>query len=218
MRTAGNVLFAAFALSTLVACTKPTEPTPTGATRRLFSSGGDALDNCKAFTDKYHADRIIIVTLPGTFDINNLNPVITEEDVTAAPWTQGDPTKPEPPPTPPTWTPRTKLDLDLDLVASPSGKKVDKVLIQVVVADPNVHFRNDGYAIEAGNKSGNSAKMFCQFPGGYQAQSATFMAFYYTDNNGSKPTMGNYNIGLVLGDGQPYDLPIFIDPDVLNNG
>lgn len=200
-------------------CTQKPGPTPVAkAPVKVFSTGGEALNNCKTFTDKYHPDRLILITLPGKFDVNNLSPVITEMDVTASPWTQGNPAAPEPPPSSPTWTPRTKLDLNLGLVANPSGKKVDKVLIEVLVEDTSVHFRSDGYAIEAGDKTGNSDKMFCQIPGGYQAQYATFMAFYYTDNNGTKPTMGSYNVGLVLGDGMPYDLPIFLDPDVMNNG
>ena len=60
-------------------------------------------------------------------------------------------------------------------------------------------FQDRLYAIEAGNRNANSMQDVLRWDGGYQAQSATFMAFYYTDNNGTKPTMGNYNIGLVLG-------------------
>lgn len=183
----------------------------------VMSTGGDLLKTCKTFTDKYHPDRAILIKIPGTFDIGNLNPVIKEYGVNAS-WTGPDLNNPLAGPTPPTWTPRTPLDLNLDLADVPNGKKPDKILIQIQVEDPNVKFRQDGYAIEAGNVNGNGAKMLCQFNGGFQTQSATFMALYFSDNDGSKPTYGAFNIGLVSGNGQPFQMPIFIDPEVENNG
>jgi len=205
------------AVGTKLWLSQPAQTPQTASGPKLMSTGGDALSPCKKFDANYHADRAIVIDVPGVFNVENITPVVSEYGVNAT-WTGPDLNNPLSPPSAPTWTPRTPFDLNLDLVSAPSGKKVDKVLITIQIDDQNVQFRQDGYAIEAGNKNGNGPKMLCQFDGGFQTHSATFMAFYFTDNNGSKPTLGYYNIGLVTGNGQPYQLPVFLDPEVENNG
>ena len=134
-------------------------------------------------------------------------------DVTS-PWTSGNPpTAPYNKATP--WSPRTRLDLDLDLGPA-GGTKPEMVLIKIKVDDPTVKFRTDGFAIAAGDTNGRS--MFCQFSGGFGLHDATFAATYYKPHPNQK-TMGSYNIGLILPDTDPaYTLPIIIDPMVQNNG
>ncbi|HEX4709528.1 hypothetical protein [Phenylobacterium sp.] len=180
----------------------------------IMSTGSDNLHTCQPFTAANHPTRMIQVELPGTFDPRNLQPVITQMDITAAPWTSGNP-----PPAPynkaTPWSPKTRLDLDLDLGPA-GGTKPEMVLIKIIVDDPTVKFRTDGFAIAASDANGRS--MFCQFSGGFGLHDATFGAVYYKPHPNQK-TMGSYNIGLILPDADPaYILPIFIDPVVQNNG
>lgn len=191
-------------------------PVPTFR-QHIMSTGGDELDGCPKFTDKYHPNRIITIVIPSPFNINNLNPTITQQGILQqAPWTT--PTGPVQPVPPPTWSPRTQLDLNVDLVPTPTGNKHDKTLIKVIVEDPSVRFRTDGYAVEATGKDGNGKHMLCQLDGGYTPGSVLFLTKYFTDNNGKQPTFGSYNLGLVLGAGNTVNLPIFIDPEIENNG
>src|SRR5437588_5928899 len=83
----------------------------------IMSTGSDNLHTCQPFTATNHPTRMIQVELTGTFDLRNLHPIITQMDVTS-PWTSGNPpTAPYNKATP--WSPRTRLDLDLDL--GPAG-------------------------------------------------------------------------------------------------
>jgi hypothetical protein len=136
--------------------------------------------------------------------------------INASPWINPDPSSSQPYSGSPTnWTPKTKLDLNLDL-GPQGGPKRTMVLIKVIVRDPAVTFRTDGFAITSGDVNGR--KMFCQIDGGYTQKEATFVAFYYKETP-NKPTMGTFNLGLIVQDvNAGYILPIFVDPEVQNNG
>ena len=186
---------------------------------RLDSTGSEVLKICRVypFRKNNHPTHMIQIKLTGPFDVRNLNPEITEMEVNADPWTSGDPATSKPYDKTPTWTPRTRLDLDLDLAPVAEGKKREKVLIKIIVDDPTIKFRGDAFAITAADVNGPN--MFCRFDGGYTDNSATFVAFYYKDPRGNMETFGDFNIGLVIPDADPnYMLPIFIDPEVKNNG
>jgi hypothetical protein len=91
------------------------------------------------------------------------------------------------------------------------------VLIKVVVDDPSVTFRSDGYAIAAGDR--NARELFCQFPGGFKDHEATAMTYYFTRKPGAAHIYSRYNIGLTL----PHTdksrvVPIILDPSVKNTG
>jgi hypothetical protein len=183
----------------------------------IMSTGTELLDDCHPFpfTATKHPTEIIEIELPGTFDPRNLQPVMTQMSITDPPWTSGNPTTKQAYNPAITWTPKTKLDLSLDL-GPPGGTKRSMVLIKVIVRDPTVTFRTDGFAITSGDVNGR--KMFCQFSGGYGQKEATFVAFYYKPTP-HQPTMGAFNLGLIVQDMDPaYILPIFVDPAVQNNG
>jgi len=184
----------------------------------VMSTGAELLDKCDPppFTAARHPTQMIQIELPGTFDPRNLQPVMTQMGViNAPPWTTPDPLSAQPYNGAVTWSPKTKLDLNLNL-GPQGGPKRHMVLIKIIVRDPNVTFRTDGFAITAGDVNGR--KMFCQIPGGYGVNEATFVAFYYKPTP-HQPTMGTFNLGLVVKDVDPaYILPIFVDPAVENNG
>ena len=183
----------------------------------VMSTGAEVLDDCQPFpfTAAKHPTQIIEVEIPGTFDPRNLQPVVTQMNIIAPPWTAGDPSTKTAYNPAITRMPRTKLDLNLDLGA-PGGTKRSMVLIKVIVRDPAVTFRTDGFAITSGDVNGR--RMFCKFPGGFGQKEATFAAFYYKPTP-HQPTMGTFNLGLVVQDVNPaYILPIFVDPAVENNG
>lgn len=185
----------------------------------IMSTEANLLADCNPFpfTATHHPTEMIQIELPGTFDPKNLRPVMTQMSIiNAPPWTNPDLGSAQPYSGPPTnWTPKTKLDMNLDL-GPQGGPKRTMVLIKVIVRDPAVTFRTDGFAITTGDVNGR--KMFCKFDGGYQQKEATFVAFYYKATP-NKPTMGSYGLGLVFQDIDPgYILPIFVDPEVQNNG
>lgn len=183
----------------------------------IMSTGAELLDDCNPFpfTANKHPTEMIEIALPGKFDPANLQVAMTHMVINAPPWTSGDPsTKTAYNPTI-NWMPRTKLDLNLDLGPS-GGTKRTMVLIKVIIGDPSVTLRTDGFAITSGDVNGR--KMFCQFAGGYGQREATFAAFYYKQTP-NKPTMGTFNVGLIVQDTNAmYTLPIFLDPEVQNNG
>jgi hypothetical protein len=183
----------------------------------VMSTGAELLDNCNPFpfTAAKHPTQIIEIELPGTFDPHNLQPVMTQMSITDPPWTSGNPTTKQTYNPAINWTPRTKLDMDLNL-APPGGTNRSMVLIKVIVRDPAVTFRTDGFAITSGDVNGR--KMFCKFAGGYGTKEVTFVAFYYKATP-HQPTMGTFNLGLIVQDADlAYILPIFVDPVVENNG
>jgi hypothetical protein len=183
----------------------------------ISSSGTTLLDDCKPFTDKKHPTYMFQIRLRGAFDVKHIDPEITEMKVTSPPWTSGNSDTSTPYTTVPAWTPKTRLDLDLDLYESATGKKREMVLIKIVVDDPSVKFRTDGFAITA--ETGNGQHMFCQFKDGFAEHDATFAAYYYFNPNPQHDTLGVFDIGLVIPDADSaYILPIFIDPEVKNNG
>ena len=218
MRLSG--LLAAVALSGVLAgCAGAPEFRQT--LRPIYSNGTVLLDPCKPFTDAHHPTRMFQIELQGsTFDVKHIDPKITVLPVTSPPWTSGDANNSAPYTTVPTWSPKTRLDLDLDLFAPASGKHREMVLIKVIVDDHSVAFRNDGFAIMS--ETGNGQHMFCQFKGGFdktRENSATFVAYYYSNPDSTHHTFGVFDIGLVIPDSDPqFILPIFIDPEVKNDG
>lgn len=190
----------------------------------LLSTGSDALDDCAAFTRQKHPTKLIKVELQGSFDPRKLDPKFTQMDVTHSPWTTGDPGTERPFDPHATWSPRTRLDMNLGLASAPTGPnpKPQMMLLNVVIDDQTVHLRDDAFAIAASDVNGR--KMFCRLSTAlpYGKHEATFVAFYYfKPNHPDGETYGSFNIGLIVpdtADPTHYMTPIFIDPEVENNG
>jgi hypothetical protein len=184
------------------------------------STDNHLLRTCPPFTATDHPTRIFVIKLTGRFDPRALHPIITESVVTEPPWTTGNPKGPPLTQIPPAWTPKTPLDLDLNVVIGERPElygKREKVLIRIVVEDTSVSFRSDGYAIAAGDH--NARELFCQFPGGFQEHEATAMTYYFTRKPGAADIYSRYNVGLTL----PHTdksrvVPIILDPSVKNTG
>jgi hypothetical protein len=187
---------------------------------KVMSTGTEPMDPCKPFpfTANKHPTRYIRVTIPAPFDPRNLQPTMWEWPVTQSPWTSPDSGPGAQFDNKVDWTPKTRLDMNLDLADQPTGPKPEMVLVNVVLADQTVSFRNDAFAVAVGDTNGK--KMFCSI-GGFGPHEATFVAYYYHNPNpGKKGTFGSFNIGLIVPDGTDpaYTLPLFLDPDVENNG
>ena len=183
----------------------------------IKSATDEALQPCKQFPfdANNHPTEIFQVKLTGVpFDIRNLKPVITVMDVNASPWLEGDPkTARKMGPIP--WSPNTPLDLDLNLDSSTGSGKNNEALIKFIVDDQNVTMIADPYSVVSGDVN---KKMFCRFSGGFGTHDATFMVTYYKPHPNEK-TFGSFNLGLnIPGIDNSYTLPIYIDPEVENNG
>ena len=128
----------------------------------------------------------------------------------------------------------TQLDFDMGLRAP--GDSV-AITITVPASDHNLYFRDTPTATsQSGDPSGsirspwaitaaepNGSLMFCGpvFVDSSK-KSATFTAYYYSDGSG-KPVFGSFNIGLIVekpaaGGHKKFYLPVFLDPNVKNNG
>jgi hypothetical protein len=197
-------------------------PTAMHATYRptIFTSTNETLDECKPFyadtaNDKSHATHMFQIEIKGpTFDPRHLNTTITEMDVTQAPWTDGDPTTSKPYMGVINWTPKTPLDLNLDLGPDTDSSRHHKVLIKLIVDDQNVNFIQYPYYIVSDD---TNKGMFCRFDKGYNSHYATFMVRHLKSS--STKTFASFNVGLIIpSDDGSYTIPIYLDPEVQNNG
>jgi hypothetical protein len=185
------------------------------------STDNHLLRTCPLFTASDHPTRIYEIKLTGhRFDPRDLHPVITEERVTAPPWTGGDSGEKQLTVIPPEWPSKTPLDLDLNSVIGEARElygKREKVLIKIAIEDQEVTFRSDGYAISAGDHNGKA--LFCQFLGGFKNHEATFMTYYFKRGHESGDIYARYNVGLTLPDTHiGYVVPILLDPGTKNTG
>jgi hypothetical protein len=211
-RHAGAAVSLVIAGLSLAACAS-LEARPPG----LPAKENHLLKACPAFTPADHPTRIYEIELPGIpFDPRNLQPVISQKYVTSMPWLSGDDQQQAPPPTPPNWNAKTPLDLDLKKPGVMPYGTSEKVLIKIKVDDPAVTFRQDGYAIAAGDHNGK--QLFCQVPGGFTDHSATFMTYYFAANPGGPEIYSRFNVELTLPHPGGYIVPIILDPEVKNEG
>ena len=155
-----------------------------------------------------HMYRITLTNRP--FTVEGLTTSITEMDLLngvpgpASPYTGST-----------NWTPTTPLDLDLGLVATPGGGKHARVLIQVVVDDVNVKMIADPFTIISNDANKD---MFCRYPGGATTpNSVTFGVNYLPGQSGAK-VYGAYSIGVMIPMTSGGFLPIYLDPEMENNG
>jgi hypothetical protein len=207
--------------------------TPTAATDyptfrpTIKSKTKQVLEDCNPFpfTAAKHPTHMYQIKLPGTpFDIRDLKPQITEMDVTTAPWTDGDPSTSKGYNGNVTWTPSTPLDMDLNLgpatpatapTSATTAETYNQVLIKIVIDDPAVTMIGNDFTIISTDAN---RKMFCKFAGGFKTNSATFMASYVKPVPNQK-TFGSYSLGVnIPSTDKTYVLPIYIDPEVENNG
>jgi hypothetical protein len=183
--------------------------------RTTIKTQTKGIDDCKITPSSYptHMYRIRLTNTP--FTAESLTTQITEMDLSmnsSGGMTPG-------PATPYAgvagWTPTTPLDLNLGLVMVPGGGKHARVLIQVIVDDPKVRMIADPFTIISND---SNKQMFCRYPGGATtANSVTFGVNYLPGMSGQK-VFGSYSVGVMLPTAAGVPLPIYLDPEVQNEG
>ena len=186
--------------------------------RGIMSTEAELIDDCKPFpfTATHHPTQMIEIELPGTFDPKNLQVKMTQMNIiNASPWTNPDPGSRSPIGSVTNWTPKTKLDMDLDL-GPQGGPKRTMVLIKVIVRDPAVTFRDRRIRHHDGRRQRSEdvlqVSRWIPAEGGHLRR-------VLLQGDAQQADDGRYGLGLVFQDIDPgYILPIFVDPEVQNNG
>jgi hypothetical protein len=110
----------------------------------------------------------------------------------------------------------TPLDLNLDLGAPTTGPtgKPSAVLIRIVNNDPSNTLFGDDYTIISIDEHKD---MFCKYQA-YTKTEAIIGVRYKAPPPGKTSLYGSFGVGVIVKQQNLPDLPIWIDPEVENNG
>jgi hypothetical protein len=214
---AGALLGAAVGAAAVYATLTTTNPSNT-ARPTIKTKTDHTIPACNPwpFDKNHHPTEMYQIELTSSpLNIYDLKPVITEMPVLATNnYTVGDVTNAKPYAGAISWTPTTPLDMNLDLAASGATNKHSLVLIRIVVDDPQVKLINEPFTIISNDANKD---MFCTFKtGGVVGNSVTF-AVNYKGVTGQKD-YGSYSVGLIIVTASGQQFPIYLDPEVQNNG
>jgi hypothetical protein len=190
-------------MATLTGCSKPQRAaqteTPKNAVREagpmtVFGPGVYPIEKCGRSVPA-PAGQPYIVTLKPNFALRD-----AQGEMSGHP--HGNNPNPNPHPA------KTRLDIVTTL------KDGEAAVVRIVLADPLLAFQQKPYALRGGDP--NAPLIFCDpvyVTGGRQL---SFTVHRYTGG----PTYASYNLGLIVTDenDSAYQLPIFIDPGVDNDG
>jgi hypothetical protein len=143
-----------------------------------------------------------------SLNLNDLRPLITYVNLD----TNGDPIPPvmtyvQSP------TATTPLDLNLDLGGPTSGKP-GAVLIKIVNSDPTNTLFGDNYTVISID---SNKDMFCKKS--YTTKEALIGVTYKAPPSGQTKLAGSFGIGVIVKQPTlPDKLPIWVDPEIENNG
>jgi hypothetical protein len=153
------------------------------------------------------------ITIPAGFDFHH--PVVIKETF---PMVSGNPDTSHPLPNP--VDPNTPDATRLDIVTQVKAPK-QTALIRIVNQDTTLDFQAGKAAVwDPLPKNNGYSNMFCGLDTSVAGQ-VTFTLHYPDSNGPNKITQGHPNIGMIVKDrDEPakYSLPVFLDPDVTNDG
>jgi hypothetical protein len=194
----------------LAGCSKPATTAPaqtsaaTTATKTSLGPGAYEIPaDCP--TDVGKPQVTYITTIKDNFDIRK--PVVDQKteypDGNPPPKRaeQAAPTTPE--------KKKTRMDTIVTLGDGQSG------IVRIIIKAKDMRFRDDEAAVRGGDKY--SGGMFCNVKKTDDKKQVEFLAYYKKGG----PKTASYNLGIYVQDVQlpdAFELPIFLDPEVENNG